>query len=305
VGDADETSYQESVVRRLGLSEWARIHPADSLDILGDLSSRLTQRHGLLYPGNIHFLVPMLDIVRGGALLTGLGGDEVLEGHGNHALAAMMTAQQRPSRRTVRSLAKRYVLRGRQRDRSREAMDGYFSWLVPQARRLVIERMVESLMSDSLWADRQLTTITYRMRYLHRARTDLSRVAADFGVDVTHPLLGAEFVGAVADRYGRVGFSSRTESMEQLFGDLLPDDVIRRTSKAVFDEVFWTDTAAERVRELSLSPVAEYVDEEALRRHWRSDEPKGNTFLLAKYLADVATPTDGSDAQSSADDRRG
>jgi asparagine synthase (glutamine-hydrolysing) len=299
VENTDETSYQVSVVRYLGLAEWARLEPGDSLDILGDAATELTQRHGLLYPGNIQFLVPMLDAVRGGALLTGLGGDEVLAGHPNYTLAASLLGRRRPSRRLMRDLAKRYVFRKRRRDQIRTELAGNFPWLVPDARREVIERLVEVQLTDSLLADRHLTSITYRMRYLHRAQTDMATVAADFEVTASHPLLGAEFVGAIADRAGRVGRPSRTEAMEDLFGDALPPEIIQRTSKALFDDVFWTHMTSEQVETLSLGPLADHIDGPALREVWRSDAVKGNTYLIAKYLWELkasGAPKDADEA---------
>ena len=83
------------------------------------------------------------DAVRGGALLTGLGGDEFLAGHPNYALAASLLGRRRPSRRLMGDLVKRYVLRKRRRNQTRTELADNFPWLVPDARREVIERLVE------------------------------------------------------------------------------------------------------------------------------------------------------------------
>jgi len=282
--DTDETSYQESMIRHLGISEWSRIEPGDSLDVLGDASTRLTAQHGLLYPGNIHFLVPMLEVLRGGALLTGVGGDEMLNGHPNHAFAAMLVGKQRPSRALIRGFAKRYLRRERARQEVRQRAASYFRWLVPEARRVVIEEIAQASSADLLFADRHLTSVVYRMRYLHRARIDMTRVAEGFGVSLVQPFLNAGFVGAVAARVGGVGRPTRADLMKELFGGLLPLELNERVSKARFDDVFWTKHAASAVTSQSVHPLSDVVDEQALRQLWSSDAPKGNTYLIVKYL---------------------
>jgi asparagine synthase (glutamine-hydrolysing) len=112
----------------------------------------------------------------------------------------------------------------------------------------------------------------------------MTRVAEGFGVLLVQPLLDPGFVGALTDHVGRVGRASRADLMTELFGDLLPTDLTERTSKARFDDVFWTDHAAAAVASMTVDALSDYVDEEALRGLWRSDGPKGNTYLIAKYL---------------------
>ncbi len=284
IDSTEETSFQESVVRHLGLRDWICLEPADSLDILGDIATDLTVRHGLLYPGNIHFVVPMLEAIRGGALMTGIGGDEVLEGHPNHALVAMLAGRRRPTQRLLRTLAKRYVARGRNGNQIRNELAGSFPWLLPGIRSEVVEQVVQDLSSGPLFADRYLVSTTHRMRYLHRAQDDLSRVARGFDVTVAHPLVDPAFIGAVADDVGRIGLATRTAMMQRFFGDLLPIEVIERTGKARFDDVLWTDSTRDAALSLPVEHLADVVDPVALRNVWSSDALKGNTFLMAKYL---------------------
>jgi hypothetical protein len=69
-----------------------------------------------------------------------------------------------------------------------------------------------------------------------------------------------------------------------VFGDLLPPELVRRTSKAQFDDIFWTSVAAETVQTLPVDILSETVDGPALLEFWRSDALKGATFLIAQYL---------------------
>jgi asparagine synthase (glutamine-hydrolysing) len=284
IEDTDETSYQEMVVAHLGLRDWVILEPGNSLDIVGELATNLTRRHGLLYPANLHFHVPILEAVSGGTLLTGLGGDEIMGAHPSHLLAATLVGKRKPGRTALREFAERYILRERPRKEIRRAHEPLFPWLVPAAKQELLDRIVEWLTSDYLSASRNLTESTYRMRYLHRAMADMQRVAGDYSVVVGHPFLDPGFVGTIAQRVGWTGPASRTELLESVFGDLLPPELVRRTSKAQFDDIFWTSVAAETVQTLPVDILSETVDGPALLEFWRSDALKGATFLIAQYL---------------------
>ena len=148
VEHTEETAYQESVVRHVGASEWERLEPGGALDVLGDVATGLTLRHGSLYPGNIHFLVPMLDCVGGGTLLTGLGGDEILSGNEHHAVAAMLAGRRRPTRTALRLLAKRYVAPHRDRGRLAGQLTEHFRWMSPETRAELVGRVLEDETRD-------------------------------------------------------------------------------------------------------------------------------------------------------------
>jgi asparagine synthase (glutamine-hydrolysing) len=287
----EETEYQESVIRHLGLREWIRIEPKGRLDILGDTATDLTTRHGLLYPGNIHFLVPVFEAVSGGALLTGIGGDEVLDGHRDHDLAAMLCARTRPTMKLARSLAKRYLAPGRNRRQMRDHIRGFFPWLTPDATDTTIELLIDDQMAGSLFADRYLGATVIRARYLHRAQSDMQTVARDFGVTMVNPLLDATFISAIAHDIGRVGVATRTEMMHRYFDDLLPLEVIERSTKATFDDVLWTKATTADALSLRVERLESIVDTRGLHSLWRSGALKGNTALIAKYLMGLHVQT--------------
>jgi len=73
----DESDWQERVVSHLGLSDWVRLEFDDELDAAGPVARRGLRRHGLLWPFNAHFHVPLLEAAAGGAVVTGIGGDEL------------------------------------------------------------------------------------------------------------------------------------------------------------------------------------------------------------------------------------
>ena len=284
VESTDESEFQELVVRHIGLSEWLIVEPGDTLDIMGDLATDITRRHGLMYPPNVHFHAPVCEALGGGTVLTGLGGDEILEPQPNHELAAMFAGRLMPNQALLRGLLKRYIFRDRRRAQVRRQYGSYFAWLLPDAKQELLERLIEWAMEDSLSAARSLTASTFRLRYLHRAAADLIRLAADYEVSMLHPFLDPVFVGAVAEHVGWAGPDSRTEMLRSLFGDLLPVRLVERTSKAQFDDVFWGRLAAETTGSLPVERFSAFVDVPGLRELWRSDELKGATFLMAMHL---------------------
>jgi asparagine synthase (glutamine-hydrolysing) len=95
------------------------------------------------------------------------------------------------------------------------------------------------------------------------------------------PDLDPGFVAARAPPGGRLGYGDRTATMSAIFGGLVPDELLRRESKASGREVFWRGESrrfAERWDGGGVDP--ELVDPEAVRRQWLAPEPDGRTALL-------------------------
>jgi asparagine synthase (glutamine-hydrolysing) len=57
---SDESEWQERVLAHLGLGDWIRVEVRDELDAVGPYAARALERHGLLWPFNVHFHAPML-----------------------------------------------------------------------------------------------------------------------------------------------------------------------------------------------------------------------------------------------------
>jgi asparagine synthase (glutamine-hydrolysing) len=79
--------------------------------------------------------------------------------------------------------------------------------------------------------------------------------------------------------------------MRLLFGDLLPDDVLARTTKSGFDRAFWSEPSRAFAAEWDGAGAdPELVDVEALRQEWMSPEPDPRSFTLlqAAWLASRA-----------------
>jgi asparagine synthetase B (glutamine-hydrolysing) len=75
---AEEGAWQEAVIRHLGVRAWERVELHDELDVVGPLAQQHLVEFGVLWPALVHGDRPLLNGLRGGTLLDGEGGDEVL-----------------------------------------------------------------------------------------------------------------------------------------------------------------------------------------------------------------------------------
>jgi len=123
--------------------------------------------------------------------------------------------------------------------------------------------------------------------------------AAAAGTSIVHPFLDIDVASSVAHHFGAPGPVDRSAALRGLFGDLLPEVVLSRASKAHFDEAFISDHSRSFAAGWTGDGVdGTIVDPEALAREWRSEHPDARSLLLmqAAWLSGSYTPrTDGED----------
>lgn len=129
----------------------------------------------------------------------------------------------------------------------------------------------------------------WRSRFMRLTVRRIASLGSRTDVAVHHPFAEAGFVFALAREAGATGFASRTAAMDALFGDLLPDELIGRPTKASFNEVLWHRHTRSFVagldeealeRGLAALELDEIVDPRALASHWAGPAPLANSFLL-------------------------
>jgi asparagine synthase (glutamine-hydrolysing) len=264
--ESQEDEWQELVIRHLGIDEWLRVTVDDDLDLVGPTAQALMRRSGLPYPYNLHLQIPLLEAARTGSFVTGLGGDEIF-------VTAPTTGP--GLRRRLRGL-------GRRRERFG------FPWLTIAANQQVDRAWTaEQRRFPSTW-DRRARE-WWASRYLQETLRRIDDLGAEIDVRVSHPFADACFVAALTAEFGPSGFASRELALRQLFGDVLPDRLPGRITKASFNSVLWNRHAQAFLAELSAESledalyelgVQDLVDPEALRAHWREPRPQANSFLL-------------------------
>ena len=299
---AQESRWQELVVRHLGVGDWLRPEFDDELDLVGPVAAEALRRHGLLWPFNAHFHVPLLEAARGGSLLTGIGGDELFRSAASPRAAAVLTGRLRPvaadARRAAAYLA---PAAARRRWHGRRRPEGLHPWLTTAGD-------AAGRRALAVWEAAEPRRLRARMghvraaRYLRIGTASLALLARDSGAAIHHPLLEPAVWAAVAGSAPRGGHLDRTRAMTAVFGPLLPGELLARKDKATFDEVFFHDHSREFAAGWDGSGVpGELVDAGALRGHWSGSAPKAQSFsvLQAAWLASERsepTPLRGSHA---------
>lgn len=277
---ADEARWQELLVRALGLRERELCRHTDELDAVGPYAQRLMREHGLLWPFNAHFHLPLIDAARGGSLLTGIGGDELFAAVRRSRLTAVRTRRARPARRDAGRVALALApaaVRVRVIER-RLPID--FPWLREQAARAALRALAATAAREPHALGARVRW--YRaLRYVRASFSSLDAPARHGDVDIVHPLADAALWRAVERTAAPHGFEDRTAGMRRAFGDLLPPELAARPDKASFDEVFFSRHARAFAEAWRGGGVPEaLVDTEALRRHWRSGSPRAQSFSL-------------------------
>ena len=234
---AAEDDWQQMVIRHLGLPDWERIEIRDELDYLGDVARRALERHGDLYPANAHFQGPAIERASGGTLLTGWGGDDVFDGWRLQRVGMVLRGGARPTGTDARRCAfwasPLPVRRGLLRRFGRLPLE----WLAPAARRRVYRDWAVDYASQPRRFDRWLHWLR-RHTYVWATESTITALGDDAGTRVAHPLIDARFLAALARDCGALGPGDRATAWRRLFGDLLPEAVLTRRSKAFFGDVF-------------------------------------------------------------------
>jgi Asparagine synthase len=283
--NADEREWQEQVVAHLGLDDWVTLEFTDELDCVGPVATKILRRHGLLWPFNAFFHQPLLAEARGGSLLTGAGGDEVLSPSSWTRAHAVLTGQVVPEPRDVLRVG--FALAPgpiRRRVIARRMPAEALQWLHEPVQRHVISLWAGELAGEPVrWPAR--FRWWRRLRYVRVSLESLGLLAADEDVQIVHPLADARFSTALGRLPRAERFSDRTEAMRLLFSDLLPEALLVRHTKATFDQPFWSTHSRELVACWSGEAVdTSLVDLDVLRDMWSSDAPDGRSFQLLQAV---------------------
>ncbi|MFI0793944.1 asparagine synthase-related protein [Micromonospora rubida] len=272
---AEESPWQDRVIAELGLAQqWQILQAGDDLDLVGPVARRLLTRYGQVHPPNRHLHLPIIELARGGALLTGVGGDQILAGW----------------RRRPGSLRARL---GRLRARWRNREPEPFPWLRPEVARQARRAFrAEQRAEPHRLAGRVAWHL--RRRDLTMTRASLAAVAADHAVLAVTPLLDDGFAAALAAHHGGLRSPSRRELLAAIADAALPPLIVAPRRKATFDEVFFRAATRETVGAWDGGGVDEsLVDVAALRREW-SDwpvNPRTAALVQQVWLAGRPAPT--------------
>jgi asparagine synthase (glutamine-hydrolysing) len=300
VPEAEESTWQDLVLDHLGLAERELVDITDEQDALGPAATRALRDHGVRWPGNAYMHVPILELARGGSLLTGVGGDELFASRGARFLL-VAHGQERPRPRDVLSLALAVAPRGLRRVVVRRRLGWAPEWLTSAGRKGVERALARE---EVAWPHRWDETVAYwaGSRAFAALRHTLPTLARPYDLQVTNPLMEPAVLAELVRTGGPTGFPSRADAMTRLFGDLLPPAALTRRTKAAFSGAVWGPRAREFAREWDgggIDPDA--VDAPALREEWLASTPNFTTVLLlhTAWLHAAGHPMDQPIAPSS------
>jgi len=297
--DSNEDEWQALVLRHLGITEWERIEIHEEFDAVGPVATEALLRHGLLWPFNTHFHAPIIERAAGGSVVTGFGGDEL----GNSLGAA----------RAERILGTRHLAGWRDllvvglavsppavrsmvhRRRARNELSAV-TWLTDEGSRQLTRAYGATEGDIPLGWEAKLRRWIWPGRYFRLCVESFSVLGSFHDVDVVHPFVEPRVLDALGSAGGFQGLGDRTGLMRQVFGDLLPNELIERRTKAGFTDPLWTGEARRFARDWSGEGVDRtLVDPDALRRHWAggSRHLVSTTLLQAAWLHDHGHPVTG------------
>lgn len=290
---SDEKEWQEHVAAQVGLRHWEIITPGTDLDLLGPTSRQLLRTHGLLWPAAFAALLPIIEATGDGVLVSGEGGDEVFA---HWQLARAWALVRRGRIAPTRALAFAALPRPIRHRRAFERADPYQAWLRPEARRLQRQALADETGGPLLWPAhlRQVAS----ERGLQMAGRTFSTLCAARGGSFARPLLAPAFLGALARRGGPAGLGGRTQAMMAVFGTVLGPEILSRSSKATFGDVFWGPEARAFARSWDGGSLdCRWVDPDALRDAWQAKSPVYGSALplqaawLAQERSRLGAPT--------------
>jgi asparagine synthetase B (glutamine-hydrolysing) len=282
---ADETVWQERVVVHLGLTDWVRFEFTDELDAVGPVAMRALRRHGLLWPFNAHFHLPLIDEAAGGAVLTGVGGDESFGAPRWARAAAVLSGRSRPRPRDALAISLAASPPAVRRTVLSRRNPVVLPWLRPEAQQAMWALWTADVAAEPLrWQNR--AAWCRRRRYIQLGLESLAVLAADQRVEVVSPFVDACFAATLAALPRERRYLTRAAAMRELFSGLLPPDVLARRTKSHFDDAFWSVHSRRLAGEWAGDGVdTAFVDRDALRAEWAKPNPDGRTFLLLQAAA--------------------
>jgi asparagine synthase (glutamine-hydrolysing) len=289
--ETEESDWQRVVLAHLRVTEHVRHLYGDDFNLLGPAMRESVRRNGIMAPAGGHLLIPTLEEARGGSLVTGIDGDALFNGGGFGPLRAAIRSG-RLFLRFPLSVARAMAPIG-VRERVARARDNPApAWLTPpNAARYMLLRAHHKATEPFRWGPYLQWLV--RQRRLAALRQTTATLAAAYDVAVFHPFLDRTFLSTMASVGGLLGFGDRTSALRSLFGTLLPNDVLERTTKAVFTRPYFGGDVKDFARDWDGSGVPrDLVDPDILRDIWLSEWPDARTGLLLHAAWAATLPLD-------------
>jgi asparagine synthase (glutamine-hydrolysing) len=284
---AQEGEWQEGMIRHLGLNDWVRLSFDDELDLVGPIASRALMRHGLLWPPNAHFHVPIIEQARGGTVLTGYGGDEMLSAWPGRLVSELLCGHRPPVVRDALRIAGIYAPQWLRyvREYARVPTRPWLTSIASRALARVLARtLAEAPRGWPQWLGWRIATRRFVL-----TQSTLALLGADANAEFRHPLVDPLFAASLARAGSAVASGNRATMVRRIASGKLPVAIATRATKGEFSGAFWRRYSREFADRCRVTGAEEeLVQLDRLRAEWRSRSPKSGTALLLQqaWLAD-------------------
>lgn len=289
VPEAEESQWQELVIRHLEIDDWVRREFREELDLLGQPAQESLRRHGVLWPATLHNRAPSIAVAHGGCYIDGEGGDEILGEFRITPITQALRKDRALNRDAVRkgtyALSPRWY---RRRVETRRMWAGWDrTWLRPSVADWYVTCSADNEAGLPLRYPAAVRRVAHR-RAVIVAMQNLDAMGRALGVRYVHPFYDASFLAALASTGGRFGHSGRTATMRAIFNGLLPDALLAREHKAYFNTAFIQQRSRAFLDSwdgAGLDP--DLIDLDALRKVWSEPRVHAGTYQLmhAAWLA--------------------
>jgi asparagine synthase (glutamine-hydrolysing) len=289
--DAEEDEWQELVIRHLDMPDWLVLDATGSSDALGAWSTRVLRvvGHNVFPPGGVNAGFRAAH-ARGGVLIAGEPGDWVLGAHRMTILRHVVQRRGRVGPREWRAAAEAAAPAALRRVAARRRTPD-LPWLRPEAIEAHRRAAARDATADPLRWDNAVRSLRSR-RFFTMGYPNITAVARAHGTERLDPLGSWRFLHAYAAWGGWRGLPSRTAATRLLCGDLLPEQVLRRRSKASFNRQSFGPATRAFARGWSGAGVdPQLVDADRLRSEWLAERPDGRTLGLLQEAWLAALPS--------------
>ena len=282
--EADESHWQELVIRHLDVHDWERLEFDDELDFVGPWAQQVLKRHGVVWPANAYVHLPMLARVSGGSLVDGVDGDSVFA-WGYRPAVDVLFLREQPTRPGLSNLCTMLLPVPVRKSRLKPPAP-VVPWLTAEAVADARRRIAKDSASEPVSYARRLAWYL-GSRHAQMLLWTTSLLAEETSTLVVRPFLDALFLAAWGRQTGHLGFRGRTAAMNELFGDLLPAAIIERADKGMYWH-YWGQASRHMARTWQGGGVdGRYVDPQALGEAWASTQyptPDHRSALLLQTV---------------------
>ncbi|MGD9751179.1 MAG: asparagine synthase-related protein [Acidimicrobiia bacterium] len=288
----EEDKWQELVLRHLHLRDPLIMTFTDECDLLAPAAVQSLLSHGLSFPPAAHCMAAVYERLDDGVVFTGECGDEIFGAQRVTPIRNLFVERGLAGRAHLVRLYDSLCPAWLDRRRLGRSTRSWLGWLDDDERAAFVSQVVDERHALPFHWARAMQLVQTRhaiaVGVWHR-----SRIAARHGCTLVDPLWTQPVIAAVGRHCRRWGPRSRTALLEAVFAEVLPLELLRRSTKAHFNNAYFgvhSRTFTESWDGSGIEDMPVCLD--ALRAEWAKPMPSAASYLLLHhaYLTSIDAP---------------